>query len=224
LITATTEQLELLRQWDTPALSNALDSLRIRPHNTGYTDGSVRRVAGGTFAGIAVTARMVARDAGEDGIPVAALHAAVAAVGPQAVVVLEDCDQHAGAGAFLGEVNGTLLHALGVQAVVTNGRVRDVNALRQMGFAVHARGLCVARCYMRLVDVSTPVTVAGMSIRPGDIIHGDEHGVLEIPGDAIDSVLQQANIIRDDERALVTWAHSPDFSVEALLRLRRIRH
>jgi 4-hydroxy-4-methyl-2-oxoglutarate aldolase len=224
LNTATAEQLELLRQWDTPALSNALDSLRIRPHNTGYTDGTISRIAGGTFAGIAVTARMVARDAGEDSVPVAELHAAVAAVGRQAVVVIEDCDQPDGAGAFLGEVNGTLLSALGVQAVVTNGRVRDVNELREMGFAVHAQGLCVARSYMRLVDVSTTVEVAGMSIRPGDIIHGDEHGVLEVPAHVIDSVLEKANVIREDEQDLVTWARSPEFTVEALLQLRRVRH
>ena len=87
LNTATAERLELLRRWDTPALSNALDSLRIRPHNTGYTNGSISRIAGGTFAGIAVTARMVARDAGEDGLPVAELHAAIA--GSELVVLSE---------------------------------------------------------------------------------------------------------------------------------------
>ena len=224
MTTATAEQLELLRQWDTPSLSNALDSLRIRPHNTGYTDGSISRIAGGTFAGIAVTARMVAREAGEDGVPVAQLHAAIAAVGAPVVVVIEDCDQPEGAGAFLGEVNGTLLSALGIQAVVTNGRVRDVNELRQMGFAVHARGLCVARSYMRLVGVSTTVEVAGLAIRPGDVIHGDEHGVLEVPAHAINSVLEKANVIRKDEQDLVTWARSPEFTVEALLQLRRVRH
>jgi acyl-coenzyme A thioesterase PaaI-like protein len=41
------------------------------------------------------------------------------------VVVLEDCDDPAGAGAYLGEVDGSLLAALRIRGVITNGRVRD---------------------------------------------------------------------------------------------------
>jgi regulator of RNase E activity RraA len=31
--------------------------------------------------------------------------------------------------------------------------------------------------YMRLIDVGTDVTVAGLTVHPGDVLHGDEHGV-----------------------------------------------
>jgi regulator of RNase E activity RraA len=44
--------------------------------------------------------------------------------------------------------------------VITNGRVRDVNELRRLPYPVFAAGLCVARCYMRLIEVGTEVTVA----------------------------------------------------------------
>ena len=37
---ADTNVIQSLTEWDTPALSNALDALRLRPHNTGYSDGS----------------------------------------------------------------------------------------------------------------------------------------------------------------------------------------
>ena len=75
------DDLNALADWDTPALSNALDSLRLRPFNEGFTDGSITRQAGSvTMVGTAVTAKMVARDPGEDGIPVARLHELVAAV------------------------------------------------------------------------------------------------------------------------------------------------
>lgn len=217
--------LSALRDWDTPALSNALDSLRLRPHNTGYTDGSVVRITGDApMTGIAVTARMVAREPGEDGIPVARLHQRIAESDAPVVVVIEDGDEPAGAGAFLGEVNGSLLAALRIAGLVTNGRVRDVNELRQFDYPVYARGLCVARSYMRLVEVGTAVTVGGMTVRHGDIVHGDEHGILQIPAAALPAIFDNAQRIRADEQSVVGWARSPEFSVAGLLALRRVRH
>ncbi|HEY0616767.1 MAG TPA: RraA family protein [Kribbella sp.] len=217
--------IEALRAWDTPALSNALDALRIRPHNTGYSNGSIQRVTGAApMVGRAVTARMVARELGADGVPVSQLHKAIADNDGPVVVVIQDCDEPAGAGAFLGEVNGSLLAALNIQGLVTNGRVRDANELRRFPYAVYASGLCVARSYMRLIEVGTEVTVAGMTVRPGDLLHGDEHGVLQIPAEAVPDLNDKAESIRDDEQAVVAWSRSTDFTVEELLVLRRVRH
>jgi regulator of RNase E activity RraA len=137
---------------------------------------------------------------------------------------VEDVDEPAGAGAFLGEVNGNLLQALAVKGFVTNGRVRDVEELRQLDYPVFAQGLCVARSYMRLVEVGGPVTVAGMTVATGDVVHGDEHGVLNIPAEAIPAIIEKAEVIRADEQQVVGWSRSPDFSVEGLLTLKRVRH
>ena len=229
----TPEQLAELARWDTPSLSNALDSLRLRPFETGYSDGSVSRITGSTtpaprvMVGVAVTAKMVAREPGDNGVPVAQLHAKIVemanTIGP-VVVVLEDLDVPAGAGAFLGEVNGSLLDALGIAGIVTNGRVRDVNELRRFNYPVYASGLCVARAHMRLVEVGTPVCVAGLAVETGDILHGDEHGVLHVPMDALPAIFRKAELIREDEQRIVEWSRSPDFSIDALLALRRVRH
>lgn len=223
--TATPEAITALAEWDTPALSNALDSLRLRAYNTGFSDGSIARLTGRTpMVGTAVTARMVARHAGEDGIPVSRLHAMIAEVDGPVVVVVEDCDDPPGGGAFLGEVNGSLLAALHVSAVVTNGRVRDINELRQLDYPVYAQGLCIARSYMRLVDVGTAVLIGGMPIHPGDIIHGDEHGLLQVPAAALPEILEKAELIRQEEQNVVGWSRSEEFSVEGLLALKRVRH
>jgi regulator of RNase E activity RraA len=219
--------IKALADWDTPALSNALDALRLRSFNTGYTDGSIQRVTAGprpAMAGRAVTARMVAREPGDDAIPVSRLHKAISEMDGPVVVVLEDRDEPAGAGAFLGEVNGSLLAALDIQGLVTNGRVRDVDTLRELPFAVHAAGLCVARAHMRLVEVGGPVAVAGMRVEHGDIVHGDEHGVLQIPAGALPGIFAKAELIREDERNVVGWTKSAEFSVPRLLALRRVRH
>jgi len=218
-----TAGIESLTGWDTPALSNALDSLRLRPHNIGHSDGSIQRITGpaAPMAGRAVTARMVAREPGNDGIPVSRLHRAVAQTEGPVVVVLEDRDNPAGAGAFLGEVNGSLLAALRVRGVITNGRVRDASELRELGYAVYAAGLCVARAYMRLTDVGTEVTVAGLTVRPGDLLHADEHGILQIPAESLPGIISRAEVIRQDEQKIVGWSRSADFSVDKLLQLRR---
>lgn len=221
----TTQEIEALAAWDTPALSNALDALRLRPFNSGYTDGSVRRITGGAvMVGRAVTARMVAREPGEDGIPVSRLHQVISELDGPVVVVIEDLDQPPGAGAFLGEVNGSLLAALGIAGLITNGRVRDVGDLRRLPYPVYAAGLCVARAHMRLTEVGSAVTAAGMTVEPGDILHGDEHGVLRIPPRALPDIIAKAELIRQDEQRVVGWSKSADFSVPGLLALRRVRH
>jgi 4-hydroxy-4-methyl-2-oxoglutarate aldolase len=220
------DAIESLADWDTPGLSNALDALRLRPHHTGHTDGSVQRITGTAvpMVGRAVTARMVARSPGSDGIAVSSLHKTIADTAGPVVVVLEDCDDPPGAGAFLGEVNGTLLAALGVRGMITNGRVRDIAELRGFPYPVYAAGLCVARCYMRLIDVGTSVNVAGLTVRPGNILHGDEHGVLQIPAEALPSIIGKAEEIRDEEQGIVAWSRSAGFSIGKLLQLRRVRH
>ena len=226
----TEDQIQALARWDTPALSNALDALRLRPVNTGYTDQSIHRItsgsliAGAVMVGRAVTARMVARHPGEDGVPVSRLHRAISDMDGPVVVVIEDLDQPPGAGAFLGEVNGSLLAALRVTGLITNGRVRDVGDLRRLPYPVYAAGLCVARAHMRLTEVGAPVTVAGLTVEPGDILHGDEHGVLRIPPEALPAIIPKAALIREDEQKVVSWSKSPDFSVPGLLALRRVRH
>jgi regulator of RNase E activity RraA len=218
----TVDEIDGLADWDTPALSNAMDALRLRPFNSGHTDGSIHRITGdGVMVGRAVTAKMAAREPGDDGIPVSRLHRAISEMNGPVVVVLEDRDVPHGAGAFLGEVNGSLLAALGVAGLVTNGRVRDVDELRGFRYPVYAAGLCVARSYMRLTDVGTPVTVAGMTVTTGDIVHGDEHGVLHIPEEGLPGIVAAAEAIRAEEQQIVGWSSSADFSVAGLVELRR---
>ena len=213
-----------LSHWDTPALSNALQRLGVNPAERSFTDGSISLMTGVRSVGVAVTATMRAAQPGDDGVAVSELHRLVADVHHPVMVLLEDLDEAPGAGAFLGEVNGTLLDALGIIGFATNGRVRDLDDLRQMRYTVHARGLCVARAHMRLTTVNEPVSVAGMRVRPGDIVHADQHGLLRIPLELAAQAIAAVQDVRDEEQRIVTWARSSDFTLEGLLALRRVRH
>ena len=77
---------------------------------------------------------------------------------------------------------------------------------------------------MRLVDVGAPAVVAGLGVQSGDVVHGDEHGVLHLPLAALPEIVDKAEQIREEEQTLVTWSRSPEFTVEGLLALRRVRH
>jgi regulator of RNase E activity RraA len=213
-----------LRKWDTPALCNALQRLGVDVTRGSCTDGSITLMTGARSVGIAVTAAMRAAQPGDDAVPVSELHRLIAASQYPAIVLLQDLDPTPGAGAFLGEVNGTLLDVLDIAGFATNGRVRDLDELRQMRYTVHARGPCVARAHMRLTAADVPVVIAGMTARPGDIIHGDQHGLLRIPLDLAAQALAAAEQIRKEEQEIVTWARSPEFTIDGLLALRRVRH
>ena len=63
-----------------------------------------------------------------------------------------------------------------------------------------------------------------MTVAPGDIVHGDEHGVINIPEEALPAIFDKAELIRADEQQVVDWSRSDDFSVERLLALKRVRH
>lgn len=222
---------ERLAARDTPALSNALRRTEIGTDGQAYTDGSIHRIAGDRLVGTAVTATMRAAapaadggDDDDDAVPVSELHRAVLATEGPVVVVVQDLDEVPGAGAFLGEVNGTLLAALRISGFVTNGRVRDEADLRAMGYAVHAAGLCVARAHMRLTAIGVPVRVGGLDVEPGDLLHGDQHGVLRIPRPVAGRLPDLADELREEEQSIVAWARSPEFTPEGLLALRRVRH
>jgi 4-hydroxy-4-methyl-2-oxoglutarate aldolase len=77
---------------------------------------------------------------------------------------------------------------------------------------------------MRLTGTGGPVAVAGLRVEPGDILHGDEHGVLGIPPEALPGIIAKAELIRADEQRVVGWSKSDQFSIPGLLALRRVRH
>jgi RraA family protein len=87
--------------------------------------------------------------------------------------------------ALIGEIMATYAQSLGVQGMVIDGAIRDVGAIRQGNFPVYARGVTHRGPYKSGPgEINVPVCVGGMVVHPGDIIVGDEDGVLAIaPGD-----------------------------------------
>jgi RraA family protein len=95
--------------------------------------------------------------------------------------------------ALMGEIMASYAESLGVQGLVIDGAIRDVGALRQREFPVYARGVTHRGPYKNGPgEINVPVTVGGMVVHPGDIIVGDEDGLLAIAPADVEAVIEGA--------------------------------
>jgi regulator of RNase E activity RraA len=222
------EQLEELRQCSTCIVASAIETFKVRLPNTGFTDFSVRCVFEDLppIAGYAVTARIRTSEPPMEGGSYYYDHSdwwdRVLTIPAPRVVVVEDMDRPPGLGAFVGEVHANILLALGCVGIVTNGAVRDLPNVRAAGFQMFARNVSVSHAYAHIFEFGSPVRVGGLEVGPGDLIHGDRHGVQTVPGEIAARVPGVAREILEKRKRLIQLCHSADFSVERLRELIRI--
>ena len=218
----TTTELEALRRFSTPTVSNALERLGLAQREQRYTDSSIRCVFPefGVIIGYACTLVIPSACPGEnprftprnpcwDHI--------LAALAPR-IVVSQDLDQPP-RGAYFGEVNANIHRALGCVGLITNGCVRDLEEVRTLGFPFYAASLSVSHAYCHLEDFNQPVTVGGMSVRPGELIHADRHGALVVPSDYVPRLVEAAREVEQYEKPMIALCRSSDFSTEKLAEL-----
>ena len=216
--------LEALKKFDSPTLSNAIETFAIRPRDEGYMSMEVRCLFPelGPMVGYAATATIRARGQGHG--DQTALYRHVREVEGPRVVVVQDLDETPGIGSLWGEVNATIFSALGCTGCVTDGCVRDLKEARSMGFHFFARGPGVSHAYVRVESAGEPVTVGGLRVTPGDLIHADQHGVLMIPREIARELPAAAERVIAAEQSLLRWVRSSDFDADELIERRRVKH
>ena len=215
----TDEELAALARLTSPTVANAVEVFDIQPRTVGFLDPTVRAVVTGAtpMVGYACTARM--RSAARPGPEAAGLRRRMwehilSSPAPR-VVVVEDLDDPP-VGALWGEVQANIHRALGCLGVVTNGGVRDLDEVRDLGFNFFAGSVMVSHAYAHLVEVGAPVTVGGATIRPGDLLHADQHGVALIPLQIARDLPHAAHEVESRERTIINLCRSPDFSIDRL--------
>jgi regulator of RNase E activity RraA len=132
------------------------------------------------------------------------------------VVVIEDVDTPPGLGAFIGEVNANILLALECVGLVTNGSVRDLEHVQLTRLQMFAGSVSVSHAYAHVFDFGCPVELGGLKIRPGDLIHGDRHGIQTIPLEIAERVPAAAHEILHKRQRLIGLCRASDFSLEKL--------
>src|SRR5256886_13402797 len=153
-----------------------------------------------------------------------ALYLHVREVPAPRVVVVQDLDEPPGCGSLWGEVNATIFGALGCAGCVTNGCVRDSKEAREMGFHFFARGPGVSHAYVRVESAGQPITVGGLRVRPTDLIHADQHGVLLGPREIAGELPAAAQRVVVAGQSLVSWGRSSEFDADRLIERRRVEH
>jgi regulator of RNase E activity RraA len=132
------------------------------------------------------------------------------------IAVIQDIDApDQGFGAFWGEVQSNVHKGLGCAGVITDGSVRDLEAMAP-GFFVLAGSIMPSHAHVHLVDFGGTVSVAGMIVSPNDVIHADRHGAVVVPAGAIRDLPAAVALLTRREKVIIDAAKSPGFSVARL--------
>jgi len=217
--------IDALRRITSPSVANAIETFDLRPRNQGYMSGELRALFPelGPLVGHAVTALIRAEAAPVDGhrASIFGYWDFIQTIPAPRVVVVHDLDEPRGQGSQWGEVQANIHKALGCAGVITDGAVRDLDEVRTLGFQFVAAHISVSHAYVHLVDFGLPVKVGGLWVKPGDLVHADQHGVVTIPPDLAPKIPDAVAKIEATERRIISLCQSREFSAERLKALYR---
>ncbi len=216
---------QTLQNFDTPTICNALELLVPQRRGSGFTVKPLLCARPTLPPLVAVARTATIRSMHPSDITGAAArqlsdaYYTYIANGPTpSVVVIQDLDgANAGYGSFWGEVNSHVHRGLRCNGVITDGSVRDLPALAE-GFQILADRVGPSHAFVHVVDFGKPVSVAGMNVRDGDLIHADQHGAVIIPWAVASEVQAAAERIARREHIIIEASKQADFDITRLLK------
>lgn len=218
----TADQLNQLRRVPTPTVANAVERFGLHASDEGYTDASIRCIYPDLGAIVGYAGTLVIRSDRPGHKPRLSSRKPYwdhFAKHPAPRIVVSHDLAAIPRGAYFGEVNCNIHKALGCVGLVTDGAVRDLDEVRALGFPMFAAAVSVSHAYAHLEDFDVPVTVGGMTVRPGDLIHADQHGAMVVPAECIPDLMQAVQAVNDYEAPMIALAKSPRFSTQELAEL-----
>jgi len=214
--------LQQLLQFDTCTVSNAIERLGGRLRNEGSISGRTVQCMFPHLPptlGYAVTGKMRSTTTPVGG---RAYHENInwwrylASIPEPRVMVVQDADDRPGAGALVGELHASIGLALHCTAYITNGAVRDLPEVEKLGFQLFAGNAAISHMYAHISAYGEPVEIGGLKIAPGDLMHGDLHGVHIIPFSVAAGIPEMAEEILREEEEIKSLCRSPGFSLRRL--------
>lgn len=209
--------LTLLRNVDTPTVCNAIEVVQGKRGFAAFTRGTmICTEPGQVIVGYAVTAQIAARAPSIEAPAVIrarrmAYYRAMHDAPKPSVAVIEDVDFPHCIGAYWGEVNTTIHKGFGMSGALTNGVVRDLGDLAP-GFPVVAGSIGPSHGFVHVRDLGSPVTIHGLHIAKGDLIHADRHGAVVIPPEVVPELAAAIARMQETERLVLDPARKPDFT------------
>jgi 4-hydroxy-4-methyl-2-oxoglutarate aldolase len=224
-VSLSTQQIGALRAITSPTIANAIETFNTRPREAGNLSSAIRALFPelGPIVGYATTVTIRA-ERGADGGTRASTYAwwdYIQTVPAPRVVVVHDLDEPRGQGAQWGEVQANIHKALGCVGVVTDGSVRDLDEVRALGFQFCAAHVSVSHANVHIVEFGAPVKVGGVWVAPGELVHGDQHGVVTIPREIAAAIPEAVKAIEIEERQIIEACRASNFSVDRLKAIYR---
>jgi RraA family protein len=115
--------------------------------------------------------------------------------------------------AVLGDLITTKARHRGVAGIVVDGLIRDIEGILETGVPVFARGVTpIGPLHRGPGEINYPIQCGGIVVHPGDVVIGDRNGVVIVPLEAAESVLQQLRTRRQGEAAYLAAVQRGEFS------------
>lgn len=208
----TTAQLEELSQYDTPTVCNVIELWDCRPRETGYMDSRIKAAFPELppMVGYALTSTFRARSAPRSGDVYTSLDqqtAAFAELPGPAIVVFQDLDSPSAAATF-GEVMCTTYQAFGANGLITSGTGRDLDQVAAIKFPVFTNGECCSHGNCHIPSVNVPIDVGGLTVHPGDLLHGDRNGVTNIPREIASEIADACKALMAAEQIVLDYCNA----------------
>ena len=221
-----TKQIEALRRIDSATIANAIETFDVRDLTAGYASFELRCLFPELppTVGFAVTCTVDTTTPARD--PQAGLGPLARAieVAPQpVVVVMQATGQDHLRSCHIGDMLSTVFQRLGAVGAVADAGVRDLAGIaeRAPGFQIFAAGTVVSHGAYRIVEVGGQVSIRGLPIAPGDLLHGDANGLLTVPRAIAGRVAARARQIHKSDAAFAEFVKGPEFSTRQLAKRHR---
>jgi 4-hydroxy-4-methyl-2-oxoglutarate aldolase len=209
-----------LLQFSTPSVLNGLKRLGVHPSRLESLDRLAIRCTSpalGRRVGFAATRKVSTSTAGPTRAPSSPSRQAdehILTVPEPRILVAENVGEWKGPVCIWGEVAANLYMAMGCTGGVTNGPVRDIDEMEQVGFQTFAGGPGVGGGFVDVIEVGEPVVVGGVTIASGDLLHADRHGVVKVPIELAAALPDAIRAIEEKERRVIEVCRSPEFSLD----------
>lgn len=215
--------ISFLKTIDTPTVCNAIELLNVRPGNEGFTSNAVKCLYPelGPMVGYAVTVQMETMTRMEPRDPNITMqfYEAIEACPNPVVIVIQEIGGFKEFAAHSGDVMTTLVQNFGAVGLVTDCNVRDFNEVKPLNFHTFAAGVSPSHAFCRIAHVNVSVQIHGMTVRPGDIVHGDINGVVQVPTERIEELPEKIAQVRQSEQDLIARVRAGGFTLDDLRRI-----
>jgi 4-hydroxy-4-methyl-2-oxoglutarate aldolase len=222
-------QLAKLRKVDSATIANVIELFDVRSYVAGYSNLTLKAIYPKlpNAVGYAVTVTFRAAYPAESGDSYGGMPQlitdAMATPAPR-IVVFQDLDDPPRAATY-GEIMATTFQKFGFSGLITSGAARDIEQVERLQFPCWASSVIVSHGYCRFLDVNVALTVGGLQVKPGDLLHADANGIVNIPHEIAAAVAELCEHYIQAEEIILQYLRSSQPTVpgygETVLKAKR---